>query len=77
MMFSLNVDVHKLEPENPWNVAGLHDPIQVKSGHTKVQYEETTPKSEEHFSGHGEVLEVRRDLLRSNEIVENFSDLNS
>lgn len=76
-VFTFNVDVHQLEPENPRNIGGFHDPVEIEGGHTEVQNEETTPEGQEHLSGHGEVFEMGRNLFGTNEVVESFSDLNS
>jgi len=27
MVLTLDIDVHELEPENPWDVRGFHDPV--------------------------------------------------
>jgi len=44
MVLTLNVEIHDLEPENPWDVGRFHDPVKIDSSHTEVQYEETSPE---------------------------------
>jgi len=44
MVLTLNVEIHDLEPENPWDIGRFHDPVKIDGGHTEVQHEETSPE---------------------------------
>lgn len=74
---SFNVEVEVGSVHDDWDQGGLGKPVKINSGGSEVQGEESSPEGHQVLSRNQEVLVMWGDLFWSNEIVEEFSGLNS
>jgi hypothetical protein len=70
------IEVVELHPEDEGDQSGLGDPVEIESGGSESKESRSSPESQSELSGHHEVLIMRRNLLGSNEVVEELSSLN-